>query len=619
VKHPGDLQRFVRLLRNYTAPYWWALALLLLASYLGTALAALFPVLMAPILDLALGTPGVATAGGAAPATGGLSLHNLGAAFFRWLGISAVEDRFRAIVLLAIAYTAAGTLKGLVDFGNYLLAMWIRVRATSALQADLFRHLLGLSIGFFNRQRTGELVSRLEADARSATSGLEVIVGALMTAPVLIAFYGYLLVSTSPKLVLAACGAAVFHYGLTRLVRGPIRRLATDQFSVFADLAARFQESILSIRVVKSFGAEALEMSRLATALGRVVRVNVKYAAYKHMEEPARSVVNYAVEALLLVLAAWELLSGRLGAPAFFLFLYVGRALMVQVGILSGTYTAIQATLAASTRIDELFALEPDVRDGPEEIAEFRDRIVLRDVTFDYGGERVLDRVNLEIVKGEIVALVGPSGSGKSTLADLILRLYDPQQGSITIDERDLRTLRGASYRRLFGVVSQEALLFNATIRDNIAYGREGMSEAEITRAARIANAHEFITEFPEGYETIVGDRGVRLSGGQRQRIAIARGIAGSPPLLIFDEATSSLDSESERLVQQAINRAIQGTTSIVIAHRLSTVLHADKIVVLNRGTVEAVGRHVELLATNDTYARFYRLQFSEVEALGNL
>ncbi len=613
----GDLRRFLGLLRNYTAPYWWAVGLLLVTSYVATALAALFPVLMAPILDLALGAPVGAAAG--APTGEALSLRNLGAAFFRWLGVATVEDRFRAILLLSLAYLTAGVLKGFVDFGNYLLAIWIRVRATAALQADLFRHLLGLSLGFFSRQRTGELASRLDTDARSATSGLETIVGTFFTAPVLIAFYGFLLVRTSPKLVVAALGAALLHYGLTRAVRGPIRRLATDQFSAFADLAARFQESILSIRVVKSFGAEAFEMRRLAAALRGVVRINVKYGAYKHMEEPARAVVNYAVEATLLALAAWELLTGRLGAPAFFLFLYVGRALMVQIGVLAAAYTAIQATLAASSRIDELFALEPAVHDGPDAIADFRDRIVLKNVCFDYGGSRVLDRVSLEIVRGEVVALVGASGSGKSTLADLILRLYDPVQGSITIDGRDLRTLRQAAYRRLFGVVSQEALLFNATIRDNIAYGREHVTDAEIVRAARIANAHEFIGEFPDGYDTVVGERGIRLSGGQRQRVAIARGVLRDPPVLILDEATSSLDSESERLVQQAIDRAIQGTTSIVIAHRLSTVLHADKIVVLTRGTVEAIGRHAELLATNETYARLYRLQFSEVEALGDL
>jgi len=615
VRRAGDLRQLLWLLRTYTAPYWWAVALLLVSSYVATAVAALFPVLMAPILDLALGAPAGAAGGDAAA---GLSLRNLGAAVSGWLSITSVEDRFRAIIVLCAVYVGAGFLKGWIDFGNYLLALWIRVRAAAALQRDLFRHLLGLSMGFFSRQRTGELVSHLDDDTGAATYGLETIVTTVLTAPVLIAFYGWLLVRTSPKLVAAAAGAVLLHAGLTRAVRGPIRRLAGDQFSALADLAARFQESILSIRVVKSFGAEAFELRRLGRAIQAVVRVNVKFGAYKHAEEPARAVLNYLAEATLLSLAAWELLAGRLAASTFFLFLYVGRAVMGQVGLLAGAYTSLQTTLAASSRIDELFRLEPAVKDGHETITGFGDRIVLRDVSFDYGGEPVLSGVSFEITKGEIVALVGPSGAGKSTLADLVLRLYDPLQGSIAIDGRDLRTLQQTGYRRLFGVVSQEALLFNATIRENIAYGRDEVAEADVLNAAQIANAHDFITALPDGYDTMVGDRGIRLSGGQRQRVAIARAIVANPPILILDEATSSLDSESERLVHRAIDRVIQGTTSIVIAHRLSTVMRADKIVVLNRGTVEAVGRHAEILATNETYARLYRLQFAEVEALEN-
>ena len=618
MKQAGDVRRLLWLLRHYTAPYWWAVGLLLVTSYLATALAASFPVLMAPILDLALGTSREASTGTMSVTGHGLSLHNLGASFFAWFGIQSVRDRFQAIVILCVAYVAAGFIKGWLDFGNYLLALWIRVRATAALQTDLFRHLFGLSMGFFTRQRTGELMSRFATDTNAATSGLETIVCTVLTAPVLIAFYGFLLVSTSPKLVIAAAAGAALHYGLTRLVRGPIRRLATDQFSALAALTARFQESILSVRVVKSFGAETFELRRLGQALAAALRVNVKLGAYKHVEEPARSFVNYLAEGTLLALAAWELLAGNLAVPAFFLFLYVGRATMVQLGLLSSAYTSMQTTLAASSRIAELFVLRPAVEDGPETIATFRDRIVVEDVSFAYEGEPVLSSVSFEIAKGEVTALVGPSGAGKSTLADLILRLYDPNGGTITIDGFDLRRLTQASYRRLFGVVSQESLLFNATIRENIAYGRDGVAETDIVRAAQIANAHDFIMEFPDGFDTVVGDRGIRLSGGQRQRVVIARAIVQRPQVLILDEATSSLDSESERLVHRAIDRVIQGTTSIIIAHRLSTVMRADKIVVVNRGTVEAVGRHAELLAINETYARLYRLQFSEVEALGD-
>jgi subfamily B ATP-binding cassette protein MsbA len=619
VRTAGDLRRFLWALRRYLAPYWPAVALLVLASYLAMGLGALLPVLLAPVLDLALGGASGTAPGGGPVALSGLSLKNLGAAFFQWLGIRSVEHPFRAMALLCLAYVAVGFLKGWVDFAGYLLALWVRVRATAAMQMDLFRHLLSLSMRFFTTQRTGELVSRLDHDTRAATYGLETVAGKALTAPVFIALYGYLLLRTSPRLVAAALAAVVLHFAVTRAIRGPIRRLATDEFSAFAALVARFQEAITSIRVVKSFGAEALEARRLAATLRDVLRVNLKFGVYKHVEEPARAVANYVVEATILLLAAWELLAGRISPAAFFLFLYVGRAVMGQVSQLAGAWTQVQATLAASARLADLHALVPEVQDGPGAVAGFSDRITVDDVSFDYGGERVLERVSLEIRKGEVVALVGPSGVGKSTLADLILRLHDPVSGRITLDGQDIRGFRQDSYRRLFGVVSQEALLFNATIRENIAYGREGLAEADIVRAARIANAHDFILEFPQGYDTLVGDRGVRLSGGQRQRVAIARAIAGRPAILILDEATSALDSESERLVQQAIERVIHGTTSLVIAHRLSTVLHAGKIVLLGRGGVEAMGRHAELLASSEAYGRLCRLQFSEAETLGRL
>jgi ATP-binding cassette, subfamily B, bacterial MsbA len=616
VRSGADLRRFFALLGRYLSPYWPAVALLVALSYASIGLTALLPVIMAPLLDLALGSvpPG-------GPITlGTLTLNNLGAAFFQWVGVDAVHNGFRAIVWLCAAYVLVGSVKGGTDFLGYLLALWIRVRAGAAMQMDLFRHLLGLSMRFFTGQRGGELTSRLNTDTAAAAAGLETIVSTVLSAPVLIALYGYLLFRTSPRLVIAAVGAMALHYGVTRLLRGPIRRFATDQFSAFAELAARFQEAVTSIRVVKSFGAERFEVARVGRVLQEVLRVNVKFGLYKHIEEPGRAVVNYVIEASLLLLAAWELLAGRMSAPAFFLFLYVGRAVMVQIGTLGAAYTQMQMTLGASTRLGELFALAPDVKDGPQPVGEFTDRIAVEDVSFDYGGERVLDHVSFDIRKGEMVALVGPSGAGKSTLADLLLRLYDPVAGSITIDGRDVRMLRQEAYRRLFGVVSQEALLFNATIRDNIAYGRQGLSEPDIVRAARVANAHEFIMEFPDGYDTIAGDRGVRLSGGQRQRIAIARAVVARPAILILDEATSSLDSESERLVQQAIERVTRGTTSVVIAHRLSTVLHADKIIVLGRGGVEAIGRHADLLAGSETYGRLYRSQFIEAEApLGRL
>ena len=356
----ADARQFSWLLRTYLAPYWPSVVLLIVTSYLTTALAAIPPLLMAPIMDLALGSPSPTTAGGLT----GLSLRNLGATVLEWARVSPSADRMHVIAALCALYVAVGFIKGWADFGNYLLALWIRARAHAALQADVFRHLLGLSMSFFTRQRGGELVSRLTTDTHATTAGLEVIAGTLLTAPVLIAFYGYLMVKTSPMLMIAAIVAALLHYGLGRLIRGPIRRLASDQFAGLAEVAQRFQEAILSIRVVKSFGAEAFEAGRAGRALRSLVRLNVKFGIYKHVEEPARTIVGHFVEAAILLLAIRELLAGRLAVPTFFLLLYVGRAAMIQMAQLASAYTQIQATLAASGRVVALMAETPSVIDG---------------------------------------------------------------------------------------------------------------------------------------------------------------------------------------------------------------------------------------------------------------
>jgi subfamily B ATP-binding cassette protein MsbA len=604
-----ELSRLGYLLARYVRPYTRSLIWLVLMSLVTAGLAAAGPFLMAPIFDVAFGRAPAAPAGGFT-----LSLSNLSSVVLGWLGERAAGGRFALILLLCGAYLAVGWLKSTAEFAAFMIAMRVRVRSALDMQNDLFRYTLGLSVRFFTRQRTGDLVARLYNDTHTATAGLESIVTTALIAPLLILFYGALLVGTSPLLVVAAVGAAALHVLVSRGIQRSIRKASETHWRIYGDIAARLQEAFLSIRVVKSFGAEASELAKLARDSARAFRAHLRFAGIKNVELPARSAINYFVEASLVAVAAWELLAGRMSAPTFLLFLYVGRSIMVPIAQLGAAWTQIQATLGAAARVFEVLDEQPDVVDGPERVEAFTDRLRLDSVSFAYTDTPVLTGISLEIVRGETVALVGPSGAGKSTLADLILRLYDPDAGRLLLDGRDVRSFRQVDYRRLFGVVSQEALLFHTSVRENIAFGRAGLTEGDIVRAARIASADQFIRELPEGYDTIVGDRGIRLSGGQRQRIAIARAVVARPPILVLDEATSALDTESEKLVQEAIDRVIRDATSVIIAHRLSTILHADKIVVLAGGRIEAVGRHEALLASSPTYARLYRIQFA-VEA----
>jgi subfamily B ATP-binding cassette protein MsbA len=594
---------------RYLLAEWPAVAGLAALSLLGAALAALLPVLLAPILDLALDTE----VGRPAPGPG-LGLRTLGATVTEAFGLRPERGAFGVLLVLGGAWVTIGALHGLVEYGAYLLAQWIRVRARARLQLDLLRHVLGLSLGFFARERVGELLARLQSDTRLATSGIETLARALFAAPVLVVFYGALLVATSLRLVAVAVAAALLHALLTRGLRAQVRRLAGTRLAAIGRVTARAQEAFAAIRVVKSFAAERHERRRFSEAVAGAMTAAARLGAWRGVDEPARGALNTVVEAAVLAVAAWELVAGRLTAAALVLFLYVMRAFVAQVTPLGTAWTQWQIMDAAAARIEALLAIPPAVTDGPEPVDGFHESLAAHAVAFDHGGGRVLDAVSFEVRRGECLAIVGASGVGKSTLADLLLRLHDPAAGVVTLDGRDIRTLRLGDFRRLFGVVPQETLLFNASVRDNIAAGR-ALGDEDIEGAARVAAAHEFIAALPLGYDTIVGDRGVRLSGGQRQRIALARALAGRPAILLLDEATSALDSESERLVQEAIERALAGATSIVIAHRLSTVRRADRIMVMAGGRVEAVGTHAELLERSTTYARLHSLDTAAASA----
>ena len=595
-----------QLLGRYARPSWRWIALLIGLTVVANLVIVLQPVILGAMLASLLGA-GSPAGSGPAPL---LDLNVLGSRVLQWLTPGSWSP-VQILILLGALYVVQASLASAIDYASYLTALKIKVDAVKRIQTDLLRHLLSLDLRFFHRQKSGELMSRLTQDAVNAAQGLGPLIRSLIHHGLQLAVYGAYLLSTSVWLSVCALSVLGAHFALTQFLKRPIRQRSRAVYDTQAELSTVLQEALLSIRVAKSFGAETFELAKLEQAIDQVARKTFRHGQVEKSEVPSRSVLDALGVIAMLLIAAVQLQAGQLTTQGLLLYVYVGRLVMTPANHMATNYLWVQALLASFERIHQLLMERPGVSDGAREASSFRQAIELRDVSFAYGGDRVLEHICLRVEKGELVALVGRSGAGKSTIADVILRLYDPDDGEVLLDGADIRNFRQASYRRLFGVVSQETLLFHDTVRNNIRYGRSELTDGQIEEAARIANAHDFIMRLPQGYDTIVGDRGVRLSGGERQRVAIARAILHQPSILILDEATSALDSESERAVQAAIDRLTEQMTVLAIAHRLSTVQHADRIVVMDGGQIVDSGRHEELLLRCELYQRLCVLQLS--------
>ncbi len=481
----------------------------------------------------------------------------------------------------------------------------------------LFEKYHKLSLSYFHRERTGHLISRVTNDVLVLNETIDLGFNQLVTDALTVILLSGFLVLLSWKLTLLAVLVLPLVFGFIWWMGRKLRKYSRRTQERMADVNAVLEESLSNIRIVKAYANEKFEIEKFFRVTADYFRTLVRMTRIRHLASPINDILIIGAGIVILFIAGTRIIEGggELDAGDFMTFIIAMFALVKPVKSLFSIHVKVQEGLAAAERIfgvldTPVTVVEPEM---PIVKSGFDNSIKYEAVTFSYiTSEPVLKKVSFEIKKGEIVALVGPSGGGKSTLVDLLPRFYDPLDGRIFMDGIDLRQISLDSLRRLMGIVTQETYLFNDTIRNNIAYGMSEIPEEEIIKAAQAANADEFISKFELKYDTVVGARGVRLSGGQKQRITIARALLKNPPILIFDEATSALDTEAESVVQEAIDRLMVDRTVLVIAHRLSTVKNADRILVIDRGVIAEQGRHEELMEKDGLYRRLYMMQFRE-------
>jgi subfamily B ATP-binding cassette protein MsbA len=503
--------------------------------------------------------------------------------------------------------------KGLAQYGQSYLMAATGARVVATLRRELYLHLQEMPLAFFARRHSGDLMSRLISDvnrlARLCSSTLVMAVRHVATIVALVA------VMLAREWLLALLAIVVFPFvGVAiRAIGRRLYRINRRSQEKLAELNVLLHEGFGGTKIVKAFGREGHEADRFERVNRRLLELSLKDIRTDELTEPLMEVLGALGVTAVLWYGGHQVITGAMTPGTFFSFTAAVVLLYGPVRRIARILNAIQQSTAAVERVFEILDTRPDVEDRPGALAlpAFRDVIRFERVSFRHAGagDVTLQDVSLTIPRGEVVAFVGMSGAGKSTLLDLLPRFHDVTEGRITIDGHDLRDVTQASLRRLIGIVTQETFLFNDTIAYNIAYGRPDATPAAVTQAARQAHAEEFILACPRGYDTVVGERGVRLSGGQRQRLAIARAFLKDPPVLILDEATSDLDAESEFMVQQALADLMRGRTVLVIAHRLATVRHADRIVVIHEGRIVEVGAHDELLRRDGVYRRLHALQ----------
>jgi len=607
------MRQMTRLVR-YAVPYWWQIlsSVLLMAAVGG--LDAFKYLLVRPVFDRVLN-----------PATGSREIQLFivpGTNHPVYLQQFVPAHFTNAWTIVAFALVASTILKGICDYSGTYLVNHAGFGMITDLRDDLYTALLRRSAAFFSKHTTGTLLSTIINDIERVQYAMSTVLSELLQqffTFVSVAVVVVILGGNLAWVLLLFVPVIVFS---SRKIGSRVRNTTRHGQDKLADIQNILHETITGNRIVKAFNTEDWEISRFRTAARRLFRANLRSVAATAISSPLMDVFGVVGIALLILIGRDRIAHNQMTPGVFVAFITAVFSLYNPVRKFALFYNNFQQALGASSEIFKFMDLQDDVREKPRATAlpKFSNSVSFEHVSFAYVNEgeeqhEVLHNIDLNVRRGEILAVVGSSGAGKSTLVHLIPRFFDVTGGRILIDGLDIRDVTLSSLRAQIGIVTQETILFNDTIRNNIAYGQPQVPQKEVEAAARAALAHDFIVALPAGYDTVIGERGVRLSGGERQRLAIARALLKNAPVLILDEATSALDSESEALVQSALHNLMSGRTVFVIAHRLSTVRRADRIVVIENGTIADIGRHEELMTKLGTYRRLYELQFANADS----
>jgi len=523
------------------------------------------------------------------------------------------DDIYSTLLRFGFIIVVVFVLKNLFKYLGAIVMAKFEEGIIKSIRDKVFSKMTSLSIEFFNKSKQGSLVSIIANDVAIVNQTMISSFSIILREGSQVIFFLLFLFSISTELTLIAFSSSLLSLTIVRLARKFLRRYATRMQKALADYTGTLTEIIAGIRIVKAYNAENFANNKFKKDSEKYVLSAVKHKKIVTLLPAINEIFAIAALTIVLLVGAMKIEDKVLSPDDLMLFLFSLFSIMVPIASVINQFVQFPRGFVSADRIFEILDKERTVSEGEEELASFDNSIEVKNITFAYDEKTILRNVSFKIEKGKKIAFVGPSGCGKSTMLDLLIRFYDPISGSIEIDGKDIKNFTIKSYRNTYGIVSQENILFNDTVANNINYGNDTASSEEIIIAAKLANALNFIERLENGFETMLGDRGVNLSGGERQRLAIARALLRNPEILVFDEATSALDAKSEQIVQMAIEEALEGKTAIIVAHRLSTIMNCDKIFVFEQGSIAESGTHQELIQKDGLYRKLFEMQYGSI------